>query len=180
MVLSGDIQKFRLISERYHQSVFNLVSRLLRDREKAGDVAQQTFLNAYRSLKTYDTSRSFAPWILRIAQNCALKELKKMGSVREVEMLDVDYPNEYSLTDKDRPTPSGVIERKFETSLLESVISELRDSFKTVIILRHQEHMKQKDIAITLNIPLSTVKSRLTYAYAYMQKRLASLGLDRP
>ena len=179
MVLSGHTQKFKLLVDSYEVSVFNLVSRVLRSREQATDVAQEAFINAYKSLATYDQKKPFGPWIMKIAQNCAFAALRKQGKLKEMEETKIEDLDEFSSDEGSERSPQSIVERKFEMSLIESVLSELKEGFQSVIVLRHQEQMKQGDIARILDIPIGTVKSRLNYAYSYMRKRLLSMGLER-
>ena len=106
MVLSGDTQKFKLLVDNYEFSVFNLVSRVMRSREKATDVAQETFINAYRALGTYNPKKPFGPWIMKIAQNCAFAALRKQGKLKEMEETKSEDLDEFSSdegSDSDMP-----------------------------------------------------------------------------
>jgi len=180
LVLSGDTDKFRILVEQYQSNVFNLISRLLKDRERAMDISQEAFVNAYKALKSYDPKRPFAPWLLKIAKNCALGELRKQGKSNENQaQMIAEKKRELKEPNRDKASPEGIVLKKLEMTMIESALSQLGIKYRSVVILRHQEQMKQSEIAETLSIPIGTVKSRLNQAYKILRTYLITSGVEQ-
>jgi RNA polymerase sigma-70 factor (ECF subfamily) len=152
---------------------------MLRNEEEARDVVQEAFLRVYRALSTFDQSRKFSTWILRITTNLCIDHIRRR-KVRTLS-IDVDPRDEERvpviLVDK-RPGPQ---ERYGQTSLgelLDEMILQLPPIYRAVVELRYTEQLSYEEIAQVLEIPLGTVKARLHRAHHQLKDRLLMAGFS--
>ena len=166
-----DPESFGELVDRYQDRIFGVAVRLVGDRDVAADVAQDTFLRAYRSLKSFRPEARFAPWIYKIAVNLCLDE-RRTRAVRPVAELDDN------LVDRE-PSP----ERQTETMELRrellSAIESLPPKYRAAVVLRHIQDLPYEDIAEALGVPLGTVKTWLFRGRELLQTRLAPMRSER-
>ena len=179
-VLAGDTDKFRLLVEKYERKVYNLVVRITRDPEQGRDLAQEAFIKAFKGLPKYKEEFPFRSWLFKIAQNNALEWLRRKSRRKEVPDGGLGEDSVLARTAKEAgfESPERKIDRQFMLSLLDEVIATLNPSFRSTLVLRHQEEMSQSEIAQALDIPIGTVKSRLNYAYRQLRALLRAKGAD--
>ncbi len=145
--LDGDERAFENLVTRYEARVRNLASAMLRDRALAEDVAQETFLAAYRKARTFRGEGTVRGWLFRIAAHRAQDELRRRTRRGEVEL--------------DGARESGA-EAAFETGLaLSKALSKVRPEYRTVMILREVEGLSYQEIAQALDWPIGTVETRI-------------------
>ncbi len=161
----GDAEAFGELVRRYQGSVFNVCYRLLGERREAEDMAQEAFIRAYQRLDTFDADRLFGPWIRRVAANACLNRLRQSAPV-DVPLLDEER-------DEDpEGTPEIVHEQIEQASIVRAAIHSLLPHYRAVIELRHFQEMSYEEIATTLNMPLSDVKSHLFRARKLLAEKL--------
>ena len=169
----GHLEAFGDLVSRYQSRIHTLAYRMLHSREEAEDVTQETFLNVYRALGTFQGER-FSPWIYKIASNLCLDFLRR----RRHSTVSLNAPI----------GPEGDIPREIadETQLPEDValagalgldvqraIDALPPKYRTVIVLRHIEDLTYEEIAEIMVLPLGTVKTRLFRAREILRVSLA-------
>jgi RNA polymerase sigma-70 factor (ECF subfamily) len=164
---SGDVEAFGELVQRYQQAVFNVCFRMLDERREAEDLTQESFLRAYRKLETYDVERPFGPWIRRLAANLCLNHLEKRRVPHMPLDEERDQPIESALPDPEKKRIQ--MEAK---SHVRTAIMELPPKYRAVIELRHYQAMSYAEIARTLNISASDVKSHLYRARRRLAERL--------
>lgn len=157
-VLAGDNDAYRLLVERESRVVIGLCTSILRDPDEAQDVAQDAFVQAYRSLAAYRGDGTFGAWIGRIATRMAVARaaLAKRGASPMLtdEMLDRGLTDESANPERDAV--------KHEQALaIQRAISDLPAEQRQVVTLRFYQDLPLEMIASTLQLPLGTVKSRL-------------------
>ena len=163
----GEIQAFGELVRRYQSAVFNVCYRMLGERMEAEDLAQETFLRAYRRLATYDAERPFGPWVRQVATRVCLNHLDR----RTPPSVELDE-------DRDRPLvsagnePEGVFAGAQASDALRRAIKELPPRYRAVIELRHYQEMNYAEIADLMKIPLSDVKSHLYRARKTLARSL--------
>jgi len=160
--LSGSDQGFAILLDRHLPMVYRFVYRYLGDADDTNDVAQETFIRAWKHLKKFDQSRSFKTWILAIAKNASLDFIKKKKPILfsriEAEGADID---EFLAPHADTPELSdAMFDRKSTAHMLEAVVGKLPLPYRVVLTLRYAEHLKFREIAQVLDEPIDTVKSK--------------------
>ncbi len=170
---------FRELLSRYERPVFSLVYRMVRDRTLAEDLAQEAFIRAFNAISTYKTSYKFSNWIFKIANNHTIDYLRK----RKLETVSI-HGSPHASTPEEAEQSRLVIESRDETpqdyvehrelgGQIESAIGELREEYRTVILLRHVEGYAYEEIAEIMDLPLGTVKTYLHRARAELKERLS-------
>lgn len=154
--LNGDEGAYANIVETYQRPVFNLCYRMLGDPIDAEDAAQETFWRAYQALNRYDPRRSFPTWLLSIAAHYCIDQQRK----RRIPILSVDLLPEEDAPDP-APNPEKVVSELEETSQMRRLLSKLGPQDRAAIILRYWYEFSEEEIARTLNLTVSAVKSRL-------------------
>jgi RNA polymerase sigma-70 factor (ECF subfamily) len=178
----GRESAFRELLTRYERPVFSLVYRMVRDRTLAEDLAQEAFIRAFNAIGTYKTSYKFSNWILKIANNHTIDYLRK----RKLDTVSIDgspharTPDEVAqsrlVIESRDENPQEYVEHRELGGQIESAIAELRDEYRTVILLRHVEGHPYDEIAEIMDLPLGTVKTYLHRARGELRKTLAHLA----
>ena len=154
--IQGDQDAFTNIVETYQKPVFNLCYRMLGDPQEAEDAAQETFWRAYQALHRYDQGRPFPTWLLSIAAHYCIDQQRK----RHFPTLTLDL-----LPDEDIPDPAPNPEKVFtqldEKGQLQRLLGKLNAQDRAAIILRYWYEFSEEEIARTLSLTVSAVKSRL-------------------
>jgi RNA polymerase sigma-70 factor (ECF subfamily) len=154
--IQGDEESFSRIVETYQRPVFNLCYRMLGQAQEAEDAAQETFWRAYQNLRRYDQQRSFATWLLSIAAHYCIDQQRK----RRFPTLALEL-----LPEEDAPDPAPNPERVFaqleERGQLQNLLARLGPQDRAAIILRYWYEFSEEEIAKSLSLTVSAVKSRL-------------------
>lgn len=158
LILSGDQRPFRLLIERHQQAVFNAAYRLLGQRAAAADVAQEVFLKAYQALASFQLDKPLAPWLCRIAINLAVNRLKQQRPV--VSLDGNDGESGLELPDLSAEPQTQVLQTERQQALRRAILT-LPPEQREVIELRHFQEQSYEEIAVSLNLSLANVKSRL-------------------
>jgi len=166
--LAGDMSAFEEIVDRYKNTVFAIVYRMLGQYQEAEDVAQDVFLTVYQKLYQFDQTKKFAPWINRIAVNTSISTLRKKNKV-----ITINFDEAYIYDNKNDAAhynPEKVYERKEILDEIKSAIEELPESYKTVIILRYQMDYSNQEIADILEVSRENVEVKVHRARKALRK----------
>ena len=167
--LAGDTAAFEVIVERYQRVFFTVAARLLGDHEAARDAAQDAFVNAFRRLDSYDSSRPFFSWIYRILVNGCLNDRR-------------DRRHHVELT-PDMATvaagPADLAEVDERRRRVQQAILALSADYRQVIVLRHFTQLSYEEIAEVVGVPTKTVKSRLHTARERLEQMLRDVDIRR-
>jgi RNA polymerase sigma-70 factor (ECF subfamily) len=162
--LRGSEAAFGRLVQRYAASVTNLALRVVRDRDDADDVAQETFIKAHGALRRYDPTYPFRVWLFRIAYNAAIDHVRR----RRPGMVSTSAPRriggedvEWELVDETTAGPHEAALVRDRRAALDRAIEELPPALRAAIVLRHVEDLSYEEIAATLGVPLGTVKIRI-------------------
>ena len=176
-VQTGDKKSFDILVLKYQHKVINLVLRYVHDQDTAQDVAQEAFIKAYRGLKNFRGESAFYTWLYRIAINTAKNYLVSQG--RRLPDTDIDaeeaeqFSGESAL--KEYATPEHeMLTEEIQTAVTRT-IDQLPDDLKTAIMLRELEGMSYEEIAVTMDCPIGTVRSRIFRARESIDKVLRPL-----
>lgn len=176
--LSGDLEAFEELVNRYKNQVFGIVYRIVGQAQEAEDLTQEVFLTVYRKLYQFDNSKKFAPWIYRIATNTSISALRRK---KKVVMLNFDeaygapYENSSIVSDTD---PHYVFERKQLAEEIQSSIMELPENYRIIITLRFQMDMNNQEISEILGISKENVEVKVHRARKALRKILLKRQLE--
>ena len=172
---AGETDAFAQLYERHQPRVYNLALGMLRNAEDAEDVAQETFLNAYRALPRLADGQAFHAWTTRIAVNLCRRRARR-GGAGVMLSLDAENPETgMSLQVADTgPLPHQVVERGELRRHVREAIAGLPDEFRDVIALHELGGLKLEEVANRLSVPLGTAKSRLSRGRGYLRRALAA------
>ncbi len=151
----GDRDAFMTIVATYQRKVFMLAYSILRDREDALDIVQETFLRFYRKADLYREGNSFQGWLLRIAKNLCIDHYRK-NTRRRRELESPKSLDDLDVPASPDPTVSGAGEMREVTA---RCIDRLAGRQRLVFVLRHVDELQFNEISETMNISLGTVKS---------------------
>lgn len=157
----GSDEAFTQLVETYQKPVYNLCYRMLGEPEEAEDAAQETFLRAYQNLHRYDLARSFGTWILSIAAHYCIDRLRK----RKFAIFSMDAENEdgvaFELPDPASPDPEVESVKHEERDRLHLLLKNLDATDRAAVIMRYWYDFSEVEIAQSLKLTVSAVKSRL-------------------
>lgn len=161
----GDRQAFSELVRSHREGVVGVVYRLCGDVNVAEDAAQEAFIRAWQHLPSYQPRSPFRNWLYRIATNVALDALRAEKATVDVDEVSVASSGE---------GPEAAIEKTERVEKVRRAVLALPPASRTVLVLREYEGLSYQEIADTLDIPMGTVMSRLSYARKLMLESLAS------
>lgn len=178
--LAGSQEAFRELVVRFERPVFSLIVRMVQDPATAEDLAQEAFVKAYRSLRTYDASRKLSSWLFKIAHNTAIDHLRRHAP----ETVPLEAPREEEgrgglaavLSDSSVEDPAAAAERRDMARSLERAISRLRPEYREAVVLFYIEGASYQEICEVTGLPLGTVKTNLHRARKELAQEMAALG----
>jgi len=163
-VKANDTTAFSVLVDRYKVRLFNLIYRMLRNREEAEDILQETFLRVFKEKERYDPTYSFSTWIYTITLNLCRNELKRKKKFKFFGIDLVGNDRRYAV--------EGVGNKNCLSSTLERAIASLPVKYRTVFLLREVNQLSYEEMSQSLGIPLGTVKSRVNRARLMLRKEL--------
>ncbi len=172
---------YRELIRRYERPVFALLFRMVRDRELAEDLSQETFVKALNAIDSYRPEFKFSSWIFKIANNAAIDHLRR----RELDTLSLDGSPHAETPEAMQATalqigmrqesPLEAVEARELGGAIEAAIGRLRPEYRSCILLRHVEGRAYEEIAEILSLPLGTVKTYIHRARNELRLALAHL-----
>ncbi len=161
----GVDEAYRELVHRYERPVFSLVFRMVRNRELAEDLAQETFVKVLNAIQSYRPEFKFSSWVFKIANNAAIDHLRK----RELDTLSLEgspHADTPELIEATARQIGGRGENQLDEvanrelgGTIEDAIAKLRPEYRSCILLRHVEGRSYEEIAEMLSLPLGTVKT---------------------
>jgi RNA polymerase sigma-70 factor (ECF subfamily) len=176
--LAGDQKAFGLLVTKYQRRIQRLIGRMVRDAELVEDIAQETFIRAYRALPNFRGEAQFYTWLYRIAVNSAKKtlvELKRDPLVFESSRQKVaDEDETYRPTEdlSSNETPEMVLAAKEIAKVVTDSLEHLPEDLRQAITLREIEGLSYEEIAGMMNCPIGTVRSRIFRAREAISERV--------
>jgi RNA polymerase sigma-70 factor (ECF subfamily) len=166
---------------RYERPVFSLIYRMVRDRETAEDLSQETFIKVLNHIDRYRPEFKLSSWLFKIANNVTIDYLRK----RQLDTVSMDG-SPHAATSTEVEATSFDIEARQESALdemesrelgtaIEQAIAKLRPEYRSCILLRHVEGRSYEEIASILDLPLGTVKTYIHRARHELRDALAHL-----
>lgn len=179
--LDGDERAARELITRFERPVFSLIYRMVRDRELAEDLAQETFVRTLNNLKRYDPSYKFSSWLFKIGYNLTIDHLRK----KELDVISIEGAPDAITADQQAATritlqtaderPDQLLEARSIGHEIEVAIDRLRPEYRTAILLRHVEGYAYDEIASVMDVPLGTVKTYIHRARNELKESLVHL-----
>ncbi|HDD61694.1 MAG TPA: sigma-70 family RNA polymerase sigma factor [Chloroflexi bacterium] len=171
---AGNKEAFSKLVEKYQKPVFSVCYRMLGTPTAAEDAAQEAFIRAYQALDRYDPERSFATWILSIASNYSIDQLRK----KKVTILSMDSDKHAWLAPPDPgPSPEKVALVKEKNALVQAILADLAETDRAAVVLQYWHDYSYEEIAETLDLSSSAVKSRLFRARKLMAEKWQEMQL---
>jgi len=176
-VQNGDKKAFDLLVLRYQHKIIQLISRYIKDSGEAQDIAQESFIKAYRALPRFRGDSAFYTWLYRIAINTAKNHLVARSRRPSDNEIDVQDAEQFEGADrlKEHATPELLLLSDEIATTINLAIEELPEELRTAISLREFEGMSYEEIAQTMVCPVGTVRSRIFRAREAIDKKLKSL-----
>ena len=176
-VLKGDTAAYRGLVEKYQGRVYTVIYGMVRNREDARDLAQESFVRAFQNLKSFRLESSFYTWLYRIAMNTAIDHLRRQKQ-RAAEAYDEGIATKevggVMSTGAHNDSPGRSLERKRLHEKLLAALETLPEDQRQAIVLREIDGLSYREIAEILDIPEGTVMSRLFYARKKLQGALGT------
>ncbi|MEN8172179.1 MAG: sigma-70 family RNA polymerase sigma factor [Chloroflexota bacterium] len=164
--LDGDDEAFAHIVETYQRPVFSVCYRMLGNAGDAEDAAQESFLRAYKNLYRYDPNRSFATWLLSIASHYCIDQLRK----RRLTTFSIDDDDNWWQPPDPGPSPENVLAGTERRAKVVELLDTLKHQDRAVVVLHYWHDYSYEEIAETLELSVSAVKSRLYRARRTLAK----------
>ena len=177
----GDMQAFEMLVVKYQRRIERLIGRMVRDADLVQDIAQESFIRAYRAIPQFRGDSAFYTWLYRIAVNTAKKalmELKRDPLVTETALASRDEDDETSRVESelsDGETPESVLASKQIAATVNNAVQALSEDLRQAITLREIEGFSYEEIAAIMNCPIGTVRSRIFRAREAIASRLRPL-----
>ena len=170
--LTGDADAFGELVRRWERRIFALAYGMLGREEDARDATQETFIAAFRNLRGFRGEAKVSSWLHRIAVNQCITRQRRAKVRSETALEDEVEKNAGSFAAPTTYSPAGVVESRQVTQAVRRAVNSLPVELRQVIVMKEFEELTFKEIADALDLPLSTVKSRLYTALKQLQMRL--------
>jgi len=181
LCLKGQERAAHELVSRYQRPVFSFIFRMVRDRELAEDLAQDTFVRAFDRLAQYDPGYKFSSWLFKVGHNLTVDHIRR----RELDTVSIHGAPDAVTSDQQEATsvtleseferPDELLEARELGASIEEAIERLRPEYRTAILLRHVEGYSYDEISEVMEIPLGTVKTYIHRARAELQDMLGHL-----
>ena len=171
---SGDENALQELLSKYKIAVYNLIYRMVKDKQEAEDLTQETFIKTFKSLPSFNEDYAFSTWIFKIATNNCIDFFRK----RKLKTYSIDKPIKYKTSEiqQDHPDPDLNAEKnllaKERSELIKEAIGSLPKKYNEAIVLRHRQEKSYEEISEMLYLPLGTVKARIFRAREMLNKAL--------
>jgi RNA polymerase sigma-70 factor (ECF subfamily) len=173
----GQREAFGVLVRRYEGELYGYLRRYLGDANLADDVFQNTFLQLFTKIATYEQGRPVRPWLYTIATHQAIDALRRNGRHQTIsldqereETAPGEFPQLLAVLESRIPGPPDQVEGEERRQLVRASVDRLAEPLRQVVILAYYQGLKYKDVADILGIPVGTVKSRLHAALMKLQE----------
>jgi len=170
LYLDGNENALATLITRYKSRIFTHVILLVKDREVAEDIFQDTFVKVINTLKAgrYNEEGKFLPWVMRIAHNLAIDFFRK-GKKMPMSRSDDEYDVFATISRDDANVEEKLVEDQIQTDV-QNLITQLPEEQRQVVIMRHYQNMSFKEIAEATDVSINTALGRMRYAVLNMRK----------
>jgi RNA polymerase sigma-70 factor (ECF subfamily) len=175
---AGDVRAFEMLVVKYQRRLERLIGRMVRDVDLVQDIAQESFIRAYRALPQFRGDAAFYTWLYRIAVNTAKKalvDIQRDPLVFESAQVLSEEGDETSRPGReptDGATPEALMASREIASAVNAAVAALSEDLRQAIVLREIEGLSYEEIAEAMNCPIGTVRSRIFRAREAIAERL--------
>lgn len=171
---NGDRAAFESLVELYKDRMYYFTLRMLHQAQEAEDAVQEIFLRVYANLDRYNETHKFSTWIYRIANNICIDRLRKRKPVYSLDAgtNDSEGMDGYSMLQSKEDTPEDQLVLSEIQDTVRAAIDKLPDKYRNVVILRYLHDMSLKEISEILDMPVTTVKTRVHRGREALRKKL--------
>jgi len=175
---NGDRRAFAELVELYKDKIYHLAYRMLGNRQEAEDIVQETFMRLYSNLHRYDDTQKFSTWIFRIGTNLCIDRLRKrkLTYSLDAEVTDGEGNDYYAMMSSDEHTPEKQVIVSETQRHIRKVIDDMPEKYKSIIVLRYLQDLSLQEISDVLDLPITTIKTRLHRGREYLRKKLEASG----
>lgn len=171
--LEGNERALSILVDRYLKDVYNFAYRLTHNKQAAEDVAQESFIKAWKHIRRYRQDSDFKTWIFTIARNTAIDWLRQKKEIALSAFENEEGENVLLATLKDtKPLPDELIARAEDAAYVRALLSELNPEYREVLELRYSSNLTFEEIGNILKRPLHTVKSQHRRAIAILRRSI--------
>ncbi|MGL1959257.1 MAG: RNA polymerase sigma factor RpoE [Colwellia sp.] len=176
-VQRGDKNAFNLLVTKYQHKVANLVSRYVKNQSDVPDIVQEAFIKAYRALPNFRGDSAFYTWLYRIAVNCAKNHSVALGRKPPSNDVEVEDAEFYDSGDalRENASPEKVLLMDEIKKTVFNTIEQLPEDLRIAINFRELEGLSYEDIAVIMDCPVGTVRSRIFRARDAIDKKIRPL-----
>ncbi len=154
-VKSGNNRAFTVIVDTYLKQVYNYIYKIVQNTTTAEELTQDVFVRVFEKLNTFDNTRPFQPWLMRLTANLTISYLRKVAPEQRQVTLNEDHmTSSANISDASSPMEEAVT-----TEALLVAMSKVEDKYRTVLMLRYQYEYPYKEIAEMLDTPVNTLKT---------------------
>lgn len=171
----GDLSAFDDLVRMYEKQVYNFAYRLAGNYDDANDIAGEAFIKVFNAIETFRGDANFSTWLFRIVTNLYLDERKRSKAHMNIpldEYIDLDESTVTRQIEDTSPSPQELLESKERADVLQSVIQQLPDYQRVMVLLFHTQGKSYEEIAEIIGLPIGTVKSRLNRARLALRDKL--------
>ncbi|KIL37998.1 RNA polymerase subunit sigma-24 [Gordoniibacillus kamchatkensis] len=174
---AGDRDAFEELVQLYKDKIYHLAYRMLGNRQEAEDAVQETFLRVYMNLERYDEQQKFSTWIFRIGTNLCIDRLrkKKPNYSLDAELPEGEGGDWYSMLPSEDATPEDRVIVSETQRQIHRAIETMPDKYKSVVILKYLQDMSLQEIGEVLDMPVTTVKTRVHRGREFLRQQLEKL-----
>lgn len=179
LAVAGDQLAFTQLMDRYRDSIYRTIKRMVSSKEDADDLTLEAFGKAFRSLESYRPKYAFSTWLFRIAINNCIDHIRKkrLQTLSIDEPIEADSEQDFSRNLRSEalnPEESVIREQRLE--LIRSMLDRLNEKYRLMIELRYFEEYSYEEISNELNMPIGTVKAQLHRAREALYELLSTPG----
>ena len=170
LALNGDAAAFEILVIRYQKQIFALAYRLGGDYDEAKDMAQEAFFRIYQELTRFDSSRRFFPWMYKVAYNTCVNQLHKRPKVS----TPLESIGEAESAGDPEGDPSAAFVQLEQSEMLQSALKDLPEHYRIPLVLKYLEGMSYQEISEFLDLPVTTIETRLFRGRNMLKEKLAA------
>lgn len=170
-----DEDAFAQLMHRWEEPIRRLCVRMLGDEHKASDICQEAFTRIYNKRKDYQHNSKFSTFLWRVAMNLCLDELRRIKRRAEFSLVSAEGEDEegtWNVMPAEEKTPCTAVQASETAEIVQRALRRLPEHYQTVVVLKHYQNLKFREIADVLDIPEGTVKSRMAEALSILGKML--------